>query len=138
MVLCKSVRDRLDSATGRLETLTYCLGAAFIALAACSADTSNPGCVAARAYLACRASNGAGETCLSPESTTALPACTSLNPDDVSQCPSGGFSMSECTDQCKDDEYAVTCSGQPPSASCRSLPPNPGGFAEPYCCPCGS
>jgi hypothetical protein len=96
------------------------------------ADGAIGQCVAARTYLACTASDGSGENCLS---------------DDPTQCPGPnpviGVTFGSCRDLCKTNEYAVACGGvgpgpwPSPPAQCRTLPPGPGGGSV-ACCPCGS
>jgi hypothetical protein len=95
-----------------------------------AADGETGQCVAARAYLSCKGSNGGGELCLSNDPTQ----CPGLN-------PIVGTTFFGCVDQCAADEYAVGCGGpgpgpwpQPP-AGCRSLPSGPGGGSV-LCCPC--
>ena len=57
-------------------------------------------CVAYRAFLSCKGSNGDGEGCLS---------------NDPTQCPGPnpvvGVTFSDCQDECNADEYAVGCGG---------------------------
>jgi hypothetical protein len=87
-------------------------------------------CVAARARLSCKGSNGGGEECLS---------------SDAMHCPDSnttpGVTYSDCTNLCQPDEYALACGGPGPGpwpeppAACRTLPSGPGGGTI-SCCPC--
>jgi hypothetical protein len=97
---------------------------------ATDASVATGQCVAARAYLSCKGSNGGGEDCLS---------------NDPTQCPgpdlTPGVTYSNCQDQCDSNEYALGCGGpgpgpwpQPPAA-CRPLSSGPGGGTS-ACCPC--
>jgi hypothetical protein len=97
-----------------------------------AADASPGQCRAARAYLSCQGSNGGGMLCLS-NSATECP--------DPNQTPDVVYAA--CVNQCHEGEYALACGGigpgpwpQPP-ATCRPLPPSPGGGSI-SCCPCGS
>jgi len=96
------------------------------------ADASGGQCVAARLYLSCTNDAGDGESCLSNDPTQ----CPGIDP--VVGPPFGG-----CVDLCHADEYAVGCgevgpgSWPSPPASCRLLPPNPGGTTA-ACCPCAA
>lgn len=89
-------------------------------------------CVAYRAYLSCKESNG-GENCLSTD-----PARCLNNAYNAYSLIDAG---SACTDLCSMQEYAVACGGPGPGpwpgppAGCRVLPSGPGGGSV-SCCPC--
>ena len=77
------------------------------------------GCTVAKHQLTCdRAAGG-------------FVSCTS----DTESCPEA--TPGTCRDACCADEYAVTCSAGIVPTGCRLLPPNPSGFFEQFCCPCG-
>lgn len=98
-------------------------------------DASDGRCVASRAYLSCKYSNGTTELCVS---------------DSLTQCsgpPQSANGTDTCQNQCDAGEYAIGCGGAglggppqpappPPPASCRIL----GGVEGVSfgCCPCGS
>jgi len=105
-------------------------------------DPAHPslmGCGAARAYVNCTASNGAGLACLSNDPTQCAgsdmvsPGCSSNT-----GCASG-FS---CDDACHPDEFGVSCGAIGPAPGpdvppmCRTVAPTPAGVVF-ACCPCG-
>ncbi len=98
-------------------------------------DASDGRCVAGRAYLSCKYTNGTTELCVS---------------DNLTQCsgpPQSDNGADTCQNQCVAGEYAIRCGGAgfggppqpappPPPVSCRIL----GGVEGVSfgCCPCGS
>jgi hypothetical protein len=97
-----------------------------------SPDAAAGQCRAARYYLSCQGSNGGVMECMS---------------DSLTECPgpniTPGVTYSNCQNQCGFDEYALACGSvgpgpwPDPPATCRLLPPNPGGGRN-ACCPCGA
>lgn len=87
-------------------------------------------CKSAAAYLRCEFSGGVTGLCLS---------------DDATRCPDNASvigTLKGCQNQCKPNEYAVSCGGigpnignAAPPAGCRSLGVTPGGPGF-HCCPC--
>jgi hypothetical protein len=98
---------------------------------ATTASTPTTGdCNSNRTLIECKSDSSEYEICLS---------------DNVNACP-GESPNGTCQPQCQPTEYAAACGGSsdagalnanPPTSSCRALPPNPGGVVF-YCCPCGS
>jgi hypothetical protein len=96
-------------------------------------DASTSGqCRAARAYVTCQDSSGAGQGCLSSDPT----ACPDI--------PMGTGVTRTCQNQCAANEYGAACGSIGPSTApfptpptgCRTFAPTPAGIVF-YCCPCG-
>jgi len=93
--------------------------------------STNGQCRAARAFVTCQDSTGAGQGCLSNDPT----ACPDI--------PVGASVTRSCQDQCNANEYGAACGSVGPSTApfptppsgCRMLVPTPAGIAF-YCCPC--
>ena len=83
--------------------------------------SSSSACHAARAFVQCIYPGG-GEGCLSGNPTKC-------------EGPAPLPGPASCQDQCREDEYAVSCGAPDPPAGCHDAVPSPDGVIF-YCCPC--